>query len=398
MATAYIDLKTLHQAAIQISQEIFPRDSFAQSVTIARDNQTSDDPVMESETSPRDENISSRITDYAGTQPAPEASQIAPEASHVTPGASQIAPEASQITPGDSQIAPEASQVKPGDSQILDSFCKKTVVDIIEKPVIGIIEKSVIDIIEKPVIGIIEKSVIDIIEKTVVGIIEKPVIDIIEKPVIGIIKDSAFQFYYPDNLEALEAMGAELKFISPLSEKSIPPVDAVYMGGGFPETHAAQLADNESFRKELKSLAARGLPIYAECGGLIFLGKSLTLETHTYPMADILPLNFGLSKRPVGHGYTTVEVVNPNPFYEVGQVIRGHEFRYSSVLDIDYKETEMAFAMKRGKGIIHKKDGFFKNNVFGTYTHIMASGTPVWARAIVKAAISYMKQQNYEIK
>ncbi len=209
------------------------------------------------------------------------------------------------------------------------------------------------------------------------------------QPLIGIIKDSAFQFYYPDNLEALEEKGAILEFISPLSQSTIPPVDAIYMGGGFPETHAAQLAENETFRKQLKELAGKKLPIYAECGGLIFLGKSLTLDGHTYPMADILPINFGLSKRPVGHGYTTVEVASPNPFYEIGQIISGHEFRYSSVIDINYQEHEMAFTMKRGKGIIHKKDGFFKNNVFGTYTHIMAASTPEWADAIIRKADEY---------
>ncbi|SLM29748.1 CbiA2 [Desulfamplus magnetovallimortis] len=213
-------------------------------------------------------------------------------------------------------------------------------------------------------------------------------------PVIGIIKDSAFQFYYPDNLEALEARGAQLEYISPLSQQTIPDVDAIYMGGGFPETHAAQLAENESFRKAMKALAIKGLPIYAECGGLIFLGKNLTLNGRTYPMTDILPLNFGLSKRPVGHGYTTVEVVNPNPFYEVGQILRGHEFRYSSVIDIDYKDSDMAFVMQRGKGIIHKKDGFFKENVFGTYTHILAASTPEWADAIVRNALKYMKNKS----
>ena len=214
-----------------------------------------------------------------------------------------------------------------------------------------------------------------------------------EQLVIGIIKDSAFQFYYPDNLEALEGHGARLEYISPLSQKTIPDVDAIYMGGGFPETHATQLAENDAFRKNLKHLAENGLPIYAECGGLIFLGKSLTLEGHTYPMTDILPLNFGLSKRPVGHGYTTVEVVNPNPFYAVGQIIRGHEFRYSSVIDIDYQESDMAFMMQRGKGIIHKRDGFFKNNVFGTYTHILAASTPQWAEALIKKANVYKKNK-----
>ncbi|WP_321495274.1 cobyrinate a,c-diamide synthase [uncultured Desulfobacter sp.] len=206
---------------------------------------------------------------------------------------------------------------------------------------------------------------------------------------IGIVRDSAFQFYYPDNIEALENLGARIKFISPLSQSDIPEVDAIYMGGGFPETHAAQLSANETFRNNLKELSRSGLPIYAECGGLIFLGESICLDDVVYSMTGILPLRFGLSKRPQGHGYTEVEVVNENPFYARGEVLRGHEFRYSKVLSIDYDDTAMAFKMIRGKGILEKKDGFFQNNTFGTYTHIHALGTTGWAPSLIAKARSY---------
>ena len=203
---------------------------------------------------------------------------------------------------------------------------------------------------------------------------------------IGVVRDSAFQFYYPDNIEALERLGAEIKFISPLSQSKIPDVDAIYMGGGFPETHATQLSANQDFRDNLKALSRNGLPIYAECGGLIFLGESICLGGVVYPMTGILPLRFGLSKRPQGHGYTEVEVVNENPFYPKGEVLRGHEFRYSKVISIDYDDSAMAFKMIRGKGILEKKDGFFKDNTFGTYTHIHALGSTSWASALVSKA------------
>ena len=209
------------------------------------------------------------------------------------------------------------------------------------------------------------------------------------RPVIGILRDSAFQFYYPDNLEALEACGARLEYISPLRESVIPHVDAIYMGGGFPETHAPQLAANKGFSENLRRLAMDGLPIYAECGGFIFLGKSLFLEGVRYPMAGVLPVNFGMSKRPVGHGYTEVRVVENNPYFKMGEVIKGHEFRYSKVLDIDLTGGAMAFAMVRGKGIVDKQDGFFRDNVFATYTHILASGTPSWAESILNKALAY---------
>ncbi|MBT6341145.1 MAG: cobyrinate a,c-diamide synthase [Desulfobacula sp.] len=213
-----------------------------------------------------------------------------------------------------------------------------------------------------------------------------------ESVTIGIVRDSAFQFYYPDNIAALEKLGAKIVFISPLKEKSIPDVNAIYMGGGFPETHAAQLSQNIAFRENLKNLSQKGLPIYAECGGLIFLGQSIALKDRQYPMSGILPIKFGLSKRPQGHGYTKVEVVNDNPFFKKGETLKGHEFRYSSILNIDYQDHEMAFKMERGKGILDKKDGFFKNNTFGTYTHIHALGSPSWAPSLIKKARAYKSE------
>ncbi len=210
-----------------------------------------------------------------------------------------------------------------------------------------------------------------------------------EPVTIGIIRDSAFQFYYPDNIDALKNLGADIIFISPLLEENIPDVHAIYMGGGFPETHAPQLAKNKAFRENLKKLSLNGLPIYAECGGLIFLGQSIQLGEQNFPMSGILPIKFGLSKRPQGHGYTKVEVVNENPFFKKGEILKGHEFRYSSIMDIDYQDHEMAFKMERGKGILDKKDGFFKNNTFGTYTHIHALGSPSWAPSLVKKARAF---------
>jgi cobyrinic acid a,c-diamide synthase len=207
--------------------------------------------------------------------------------------------------------------------------------------------------------------------------------------VIGVIRDSAFQFYYPDNLEALKNLGAHIVFISPLNQKTLPDVDALYMGGGFPETHAPQLAENTHFRDHLKRLSLKGLPIYAECGGLIFLGQSISLKDKEYPMSGILPIWFGLSIKPQGHGYTRVQVKHENPFYRFGEMLKGHEFRYSKILKIDFQDHEMAFSMERGKGILDKKDGFFKNNTFGTYTHIHALGSVSWAPSLVANARAY---------
>jgi len=211
------------------------------------------------------------------------------------------------------------------------------------------------------------------------------------KPKIGIIRDSAFQFYYPENIEALEAQGAETIIISPFASDTIPPVDALYIGGGFPETHARQLSNNLTFRKQLKDLANDGLPIYAECGGLMYLGEELVLEGTSYPMADVLPVVFGFFKKPQGHGYTVVEVAHKNPYFDIGTEIKGHEFHYSKVLKWRGTDNDLVFNMKRGAGFLNKRDGVCHKNVLATYTHIHALGTPSWAGALVRNAMVYRK-------
>ncbi len=220
-------------------------------------------------------------------------------------------------------------------------------------------------------------------------IIKRPEITGDAIPRIGIIKDSAFQFYYPENIDALVAAGAETVFISPLRTNKIPPVDALYIGGGFPETHAKELSENEQFRNELKALAEDGLPIYAECGGLMYLGEKLVLDNKSYPMAGVLPVVFGLSKKPKGHGYTIISIERENKYFKKGSEIRGHEFHYSYVLEWKGNDKDLVFNMKRGNGFINKKDGICYKNVLATYTHIHALGTPSWAEAMVSNAISY---------
>ena len=155
---------------------------------------------------------------------------------------------------------------------------------------------------------------------------------------IGIIRDSAFQFYYPENFEELEKRGAELVEISAMQERELPDIDALYIGGGFPETNAIALAKNTAFKKSLRNAVEGGLPVYAECGGLMYLGKALLLGNKTYPMSGIFPLTFCLEKKPQAHGYTILEITGENPFYTKGTVLKGHEFHYSRVIDRETKD------------------------------------------------------------
>ncbi|MBW1636419.1 MAG: cobyrinate a,c-diamide synthase [Deltaproteobacteria bacterium] len=201
---------------------------------------------------------------------------------------------------------------------------------------------------------------------------------------IGVLQDAAFQFYYSENFEALERSGAELVFINALTDRCLPELDGLYIGGGFPETSARDLAANGSFRRAVKDAAEAGLPIYAECGGLIYLGRSIVIGDEEYPLTDIFPVRFGMSAKPQAHGYSIFRVESENPFYPAGLQVKGHEFRYSTILDWQGDKDELVLKMERGKGFLQGRDGLVKKNVFALYTHVHADGTPEWAEGFVR--------------
>jgi len=211
---------------------------------------------------------------------------------------------------------------------------------------------------------------------------------------IGILKDAAFQFYYPENLEALYDEGAELLEINAMTAERLPDLDGLYIGGGFPETGARRLADNRAFRQSVKSAAQSGLPIYAECGGLIYLGESILLDGTEYPLAGVFPVSFGLHKKPQAHGYTELTVRGLNPFYREGDRIKGHEFRYSTVLSWQGSPADLALSMERGVGFMNGRDGLVFNNVLALYTHIHALSTPQWAVNVVARAFEHKRQRS----
>jgi cobyrinic acid a,c-diamide synthase len=215
-----------------------------------------------------------------------------------------------------------------------------------------------------------------------------------ERVRIGIIRDSAFQFYYPENIEALKRAGAEVVEFSALTDDLPSDLDALYIGGGFPETHASALAANKKLRHDIKKAAEKGLPIYAECGGLMYLGKKLIWEEKVYPMVGVFPIVVGLSKKPQGHGYSIIEVDAPNPFFRSGLILLGHEFHYSHVLEITQKEDiYFAFRMKKGQGIRNNMDGLCYKNVLVTYTHLHALGTGEWAEGIMNKAMLHKEHR-----
>jgi len=181
--------------------------------------------------------------------------------------------------------------------------------------------------------------------------------------------------------------------IDALTAVELPKLDALYIGGGFPETSARELAANEKFRTSLRQAASMGLPIYAECGGLIYLGESILLDGTVYPLAGVFPVRFGLARKPQAHGYTVLQVTGSNPFYPVGLEIKGHEFRYSTVIDWQGDSSALALTMKRGVGFSNGADGLVYNNVMALYTHVHAAATPEWAPALITRAREYRRQR-----
>ncbi|MFH1530631.1 MAG: cobyrinate a,c-diamide synthase [Pseudomonadota bacterium] len=202
---------------------------------------------------------------------------------------------------------------------------------------------------------------------------------------IGVLKDPAFSFYYPENLEALEEAGAALTFISPAADGHLPSIDALYIGGGFPEEHLQALSSNADLRDDLKKHIADGLPVWAECGGLMYLSRGVRYGAEVVPMVGALPITVEQMQRPQGHGYVSALVDGANPFLAESTSLGGHEFHYSRVED-DSSAVTTVMALQRGVGVGGGRDGIRVGGVVASYTHLHALGTPGWAPGMVRAA------------
>ncbi len=202
---------------------------------------------------------------------------------------------------------------------------------------------------------------------------------------LGVLRDRAFSFYYPENLEALEAAGAELVYTSALDDEQPPEIDGLYIGGGFPEVHAEALSANRAFREGLAARIEQGMPVWAECGGLMYLARELHQGRKRYPMVGSLPVDVEQTARPQGHGYVQARVDGENPFLQAGAELRGHEFHYSRI-DPAQAALETCLELVRGVGLGAGRDGLRRGAAVATYTHIHALGEPDWAPALVRAA------------
>jgi cobyrinic acid a,c-diamide synthase len=208
---------------------------------------------------------------------------------------------------------------------------------------------------------------------------------------VGIVRDRAFSFYYPENLEALMDAGAELIFVDALRDSHLPDLDALYIGGGFPEIFMQELSANRRLRLDIRAAAKGGLPIYAECGGLMYLSRRIIWGDRSAEMVGALPCEVEVTGRPQGHGYVMGEALEGNPFLPAGTIVRGHEFHHSRIVNWQ-GDLPAAYRLLRGNGLGGGRDGLVYGNVLAAYTHLHATASPGWAQGLLARARAYANE------
>jgi cobyrinic acid a,c-diamide synthase len=217
------------------------------------------------------------------------------------------------------------------------------------------------------------------------------------KPKIGIALDEAFNFYYRDNIDLLELAGAEIIYFSPVKDPMLPKVDGLYIGGGYPELFAAELEANESMRHDIKKASAKGMPIYAECGGLMYLTEKIStgvpgkgtyhnasMPESTYSMVGALPGHTIMGQtRVVSYNIGTLE--KDCIIGKKGNSFKGHEFHHSEIQEIP-DDAEFVITLSRGTGIKDDKDGLVSVNTLGSYAHLHGVAYRELAGSLVEAA------------
>ena len=206
-----------------------------------------------------------------------------------------------------------------------------------------------------------------------------------EKVKIGIARDRSFGFYYADDLEALEAAGAELVPFDALRDTQLPEVDALYIGGGFPETCATELEANVALRSQIKQAIENGMPAYAECGGLMYLSRSINYEGRTFDMVGAIPGDVKMHPKPIGRGYVHLKEDENHPWPRPdtpAKQIKAHEFHYSSLENLP-PDSRFAYHVERGYGIDGDRDGLILHNLLASYTHLRTIGSCYWATRFV---------------
>jgi cobyrinic acid a,c-diamide synthase len=205
---------------------------------------------------------------------------------------------------------------------------------------------------------------------------------------IAIARDKAFGFYYPDDLDKFRALGVELVEIDTLNDNKLPDIDGIFLGGGFPEMAMEALESNRSMRHAILQYVEQGGPVYAECGGLIYLTRNLTWGDKQCRMVGVIPADTRMHEKPQGRGYVRLRGTGRGPWPQLQdndskQVIHAHEFHYSSLESLECDESDFAYKVERGAGINGEFDGFVYKNLLASYTHMRSVGGNNWVNRFV---------------
>jgi cobyrinic acid a,c-diamide synthase len=210
---------------------------------------------------------------------------------------------------------------------------------------------------------------------------------------VAYLEGEAFSFYYPENLELLRTAGVKLIPVDPATAAELPEVDGLYIGGGFPEVHAGRLGGNTDFTASIRDRVDRGMPVYAECAGLMYLARELVVDGVAHPMAGVLDLVVDQRRTPQGHGYEVSVADRDNPFFPAGTRLVGHEFHYSRVIGGKDRERGV-LRVERGTGVGGERDGIVRGRVFASYLHLHAGATPNWADGFLSLAAQYGRERD----
>jgi len=212
---------------------------------------------------------------------------------------------------------------------------------------------------------------------------------------LAVASDRAFHFYYEDNLDIMKHYGVKLIRFSPLKSKRIPPsADGVYIGGGFPEVFASDLSLNDSLKKDLKAKSEAGMPIYAECGGLMYLMKKLVdFDGNEFHMTGIFPGVVKMGKRLRMFGYHHIESISGNILSQKGDKTRGHIFHWSYIEKMPKSMTHVFKVFKNGKEERAQFDGFFMGNTLASYVHVHFGSEPSWAECFINSLFCYKEEK-----
>lgn len=194
---------------------------------------------------------------------------------------------------------------------------------------------------------------------------------------LAVAYDRAFNFYYQENLDLLQKIGAELKFFSPLDDEKLPPADGVYIGGGFPESFLAELAENSSMKRDIREKIEQGLPVYAECGGLMYLAKDITGSGgQKFKMVGSVPARVVQEDSLQAMGYVEVEATRDSLLLDKGQKARGHEFHYSRLVQQEGNSEYSCYLIDKSRYDSPRPGGFKYKNLLASYVHLYFASNP----------------------